>query len=172
MAVKVFTLGLSKIEVGNIADDGGMGTTLEQLGYTNKDSATLTMEVPEKTEFFAEEVDDPVLVSKKAGAITIAFDIMNPSPEVLQKVMGGTISKSEGSQENNKWEAPSTLQDIELSMKVTPKQGFVFDIPRASISANLTGNFAAGSLLLVHVEAKVLAPTKANTSKLTLTKLA
>lgn len=171
MAVKVFTLGLSKIEAGAIANDGGMGSSLEQMGLTNQDSAQLTMETPTSTEFFAEEVDDPVLVSKKAGAITFAFDLMNPSPEVLQKLIGGKISKSEGSQENDKWEAPEVVQDIELSIRITPKQGFIFEIPRASISANLNGNFAASSLLLLHVEAKVLAPTKQDTSKMSLIKL-
>lgn len=170
--VKVFTLGLSKIEMGDIANDGGMGSSLSQLGYTNQDSAQLTMEVPQATEFFAEEVDDPVLVSKKAGAITIAFDLMNPAPETLALVLGGTAGKSDQQlTDNDQWEAPSSVGDIEQSLKVTPKQGYVFEIPRASISANLTGNFASGSLMLLHIEAKVLTPTKSGVSKLKLTQL-
>jgi hypothetical protein len=170
--VKVFTLGLSKIEMGAIGNDGGMGSTLSQLGYTNQDSAQLTMEVPTATEFFAEEVDDPVLVSKKAGAITFAFDIMNPAPEVLAQMLGGTAGKSEPTlADNDKWEAPDSVSDIEQSLKITPKQGFIFEVPRASISANLTGNFAASSIMLLHVEAKVMTPTNTSTKKMTLTKV-
>ena len=33
-AKKTYTIGLSKIEVGAIAEDGGMGKTLDVLGYT------------------------------------------------------------------------------------------------------------------------------------------
>lgn len=171
--VKVFTLGLSKIEMGAIAQDGGMGATLAQLGYTNQNSAQLTMEIPTATEFFAEEVDDPVLVSKKAGAITFAFDIMNPAPETLEQLMGGTAGKSDDSlTDKDQWEAPDSVSDVELSLKITPKQGYCFAVPRASISANLTGNFAASSLMLLHVEAKVMTPTKTGTKKMTLTKVA
>lgn len=62
MAVsQVYTLGLSKIEIGDIAEGGGMGTTLEQLGYTLQDSCSMTQENPQTTEFLAEEVDDPVI---------------------------------------------------------------------------------------------------------------
>lgn len=170
--VKVFTLGLSKIEFGAVAADGDMGSSLAQLGYTNQDSATLTMEVPTATEFFAEEVDDPVLVSKKAGAIAFAFDLMNPSPEVLSQLMGGTAGKSSsGLPDNDQWEAPDSVSDIEQSLKITPKQGYEFSVPRASISANLTGNFAASSIMLLHVEAKVLTPTKSGVKKMTLKKI-
>lgn len=36
-AKKTYTIGLSKIEVGAIAEDGGMGETLDVLGYTYQD---------------------------------------------------------------------------------------------------------------------------------------
>ena len=46
-AKKTYTIGLSKIEVGAIAEDGGMGETLDVLGYTYQDTCTMTQEDPE-----------------------------------------------------------------------------------------------------------------------------
>lgn len=43
-AKKTYTIGLSKIEVGAIAEDGGMGETLDVLGYTYQDTCTMTQE--------------------------------------------------------------------------------------------------------------------------------
>ena len=43
-AKKTYTIGLSKIEVGAIAEDGGMGETLDVLGYTYQDTCTMTQD--------------------------------------------------------------------------------------------------------------------------------
>ena len=174
--VKVFTLGLSSIKTAPVPASGAMAADadLAQLGYTNQNSATLTMETPEKSEFFAEEVDDPVLISQKAGAITLEFDLMNPAPETLVTLMGGTASKSDVSlTDNDTWSAPDTVPNIELSIRVTPKQGFAFDIPRASIAATINGNFTTSELTLVHVVATAMTPTGSSAAKkLILKKLA
>ena len=58
-AKKTYTIGLSKIEVGAIAEDGGMTRYLRVLGYTYQDPCTMTQEDPETTDHYAEEVDDP-----------------------------------------------------------------------------------------------------------------
>lgn len=172
--VKVFTLGLSSIKGGAVPADGSMQTdeNLSDYGYTNQNSATLTMETPEKTEFFAEEVDDPVLVSQKAGAVTVEWDIMNPSPETLAAFMGGTAGKtSQSATDNDKWEAPSTVPNIEMALKITPKQGFIVSIPRANVVGTLSGNFTTGEMVLLHVVATALTPTgTAAAKKLILTK--
>lgn len=66
-AKKTYTIGLSKIEVGAIAEDGGMGETLDVLGYTYQDTCTMTQEDPETTDHYAEEVDDPVISISRGG---------------------------------------------------------------------------------------------------------
>ena len=172
--VKVFTLGLSKIETADIPNDGSMASDndLSQLGLTNQNSATLNMEVPEETEFMAEEKDDPVLISKKAGAVTVEFDLMNPSPEDMVTLMGGTASKSsESLTENDQWEPPTEVPTIERAVKVTPKQGFGIAIPRANITATFGGTYTKTELMLVHVVAKVMAPTSATTKRFKLFKV-
>lgn len=172
--VKVFTLGLSSIKTAAIPSSGEMAadSDLTQLGLTNQNSANLNMEVPENTEFNAEEQEDPVLISRRAGAVTVEFDLMNPSPEDMVTLMGGTASKSSSElQENDQWEPPVDVPSIERAIKVTPKQGFGIAIPRADITATFGGVYTKTELMLVHVVARVMAPTNANTKRFKLFKV-
>ena len=108
MGKAIYTLGLSKIEVGAIAADGGMGESLEQLGYTYQDTCKMTQEDPETTDHYAEEVDDPVVSISRGGKTNFAFSIMNPSVTVLADLLGGTADES-----NGKWEAPDKIPVVE-----------------------------------------------------------
>ena len=167
MAKKVFTLGLSKIEVGDIAQDGGMGQTLASLGYTYQDTAQLVTNDPTTTDFYAEEVDDPVVSIARAGLININWSLMNPSPDDMVTLFGGTASKSvQTLTDNDVWEAPDTLPTIEKSVKVTPLQGLAFSVPRMRLQAKLNGNFSKSAMLLVEITGTVLAPTKSGEKKL------
>lgn len=157
---KHYILGLSKIEIGDIAADGGMGQNLSQLGYTYKDSCTFTMDDPETTDFYAEEVDDPVVSISKAGKTTLAFQIMNPSVEVLAAMMGGTADGT-----NETWDAPSELPSIEKSIRVTPEQGLMFEFPRMKITAKFDGNFAKSDMMKLSVTATVMIPEKEGVAK-------
>lgn len=67
MAKKVYTIGLAKIEVGDMAAGGDMGTSLASLGYTYQDTCRMTQEDPETTDHYAEEVDDPVVSISRGG---------------------------------------------------------------------------------------------------------
>ena len=163
-----YTLGLAQIEIGDIAPDGGMGTTLDILGYTNKDSCSFTQEEPEVTDFFAEEVDDPVVSISKAGAQTFNFSVMDPDVKTLQKFMGGTVT---GTGATAKWEAPASIPTIEKSVKITPQRGLVFSIPRMKLDAKLNGQFSKTNIFVIDVVGKVLVPTKSGEPKLSAVKL-
>ena len=94
-AKKTYTIGLSKIEVGAIAEDGGMGETLDVLGYTYQDTCTMTQEDPETTDHYAEEVDDPVISISQGGKTNSNFSIMNPSAELKAALSGGIYVQGE-----------------------------------------------------------------------------
>jgi hypothetical protein len=165
----MYTIGLSSIEIGAIASDGGMGTTLATLGYTFQDTCKLTQEDPETTDFYAEEVDDPVFSMSKAGKTTFAFSIMNPELATLQSMLGGTVT---GTGDAAKWSAPATMPVIEKSVKITPQQGLVFEIPRMKIVSKINGEFSKKGLLLLEVTGTALQPTKSGTTKYTAYKVA
>lgn len=162
-ATKVYTLGLSSVKVGD-AESQAPATA---LGYTYQDSCQFQQEDPTVQEFFAEEVDDPVVSTARAGKSTIEFDIMNPDVDVLATLMGGTAQSSSG----ETWKAPDSVTAIEKSILVTPKQGFSILMPRARIDAKINGNYAKSGIVLVHVKATCLQPATAQMARITLTKV-
>lgn len=160
------TLGLSKIEVGDIAAGGGMGTTLEPLGLTYQDTCKMTQEDPETTEHYAEELDDPVVSISRGGKTNFAFSIMNGDVDTLVSLLGGTKNSTTGA-----WEAPDKLPIIEKSVRITPEQGLKFEIPRMKLATKINAEFSKKGLMLLEVAGTVLAPTSASAKKMTATPL-
>lgn len=167
-AKKTYTIGLSKIEVGTIAEDGGMGKTLGVLGYTYQDTCTMTQEDPETTDHYAEEVDDPVISISRGGKTNFNFSIMNPSVTVLADLLGGVGTPSTGSTPD-KWEAPDKIPVVEKSVRITPEQGLKFEIPRMKLVSKINATFSKSGILLIEVAGTVLQPTKTGTKKITAT---
>ena len=162
MGKAIYTLGLSKIEVGATAADGGMGESLAQLGYTYQDTCKMTQEDPETTDHYAEEVDDPVVSISRGGKTNFAFSLMNPSVTVLADLLGGTADEGSG-----KWEAPDKIPVVEKSVRITPEQGLKFEIPRMKLVSKINATFSKSGILLIEVAGTVLQPTKTRTKKIT-----
>ena len=146
-AKKTYTIGLSKIEVGAIAEDGGMGETLDVLGYTYQDTCTMTQEDPETTDHYAEEVDDPVISISRGGKTNFNFSIMNPSVTVLADLLGGVGTPGTGSTPD-KWEAPDKIPVVEKSVRITPEQGLKFEIPRMKLVSKINATSAKAVFFL------------------------
>ncbi|OZI09582.1 hypothetical protein BWI93_03095 [Siphonobacter sp. BAB-5385] len=153
----VVTLGLASIEVGAVAADGGPGTTLTSLGYTFEDSCTMTQDDPEVNEFFAEEVEDPIVRKMKKGRTTFAWQLMDPDAETLQKIFGGTVSSGTP----KTWSAPDVTPSIEQTVKITPHEGLVITIPRGSLVAKVNAQFSRKGMFLVDISVVPLKPKKA-----------
>ena len=168
VAKKTYTIGLSKIEVGVIAEDGGMGKALDVLGYTYQDTCTMTQEDPETTDHYAEEVDDPVISISRGGKTNFNFSIMNPSVTVLADLLGGVGTPGTGSTPD-KWEAPDKIPVVEKSVRITPEQGLKFEIPRMKLVSKINATFSKSGILLIEVAGTVLQPTKTGTKKITAT---
>ena len=168
-ATKTFTMGISEIKIGDIANDGGMGTTLAALGLTEEDSCEITFGEITEEDVNVEEMDDPFEILRTAGKTTFAFNIVNPDVSGMQLTMGGTGTPVEGGADT--YEAPITLPTVEKSLQITPKKGFKFEAPRVSINATLTGGYGRKKKLMLRVSGTVLAPTKANTGKFKLTRV-
>lgn len=171
MAKKIYTLGLSKIEVGAIAADGGMGTTLDTLGYTYQDTCKMTQEDPETTDHYAEEVDDPVVSTSRGGKTNFNFSLMNPSVVVMADLLGGKATEGTGSTQD-KWEAPDKIPTVEKSVRITPEQGLKFEIPRMKLVSKINADFSKKGILLIEIAGQVMQPSKAGTAKMSATALA
>lgn len=168
MAKTIYTLGLSKIEVG-AASDGGMAADgdLKALGYTYQDTCKMTQEEPETTEHYAEEVDDPVVSISRGGKTLFSYSIMNPSVTVMKNLLGG-----EADEDADTWSAPDKIPTVEKSVRITPEQGLKFEIPRMKLVSKINADFSKKGILLIEVSGTVMQPTKANTPKMTATLIA
>jgi hypothetical protein len=165
MATNVITVGLAKVEVGDVAADGDAGASLSALGLTYQDTCKVAQEDPTITEHYAEEEDDPQVTTSKLGKTTVSWSLMNPSAEAMVKVFGGTAT-------DGSWEAPEKNPVVEQTVRLTPEQGWIFLFPRVRLTAKINGDFSKKGIVLVEITGTVLKPTKAATGKMKTTPLA
>jgi len=159
----LITIGLAKIEVGNKGVNGAMGTPLATIGNTAEGTCTIETADPEITEFFVEEKDGPIHTAIKQGQTTITFQLAAPDLAQCQAVFGGTYDEEEGT-----WKYPTSASIIEKSVKITPKEGLIFEIPRAKLAAKFTGQFGRSDTLKVEVVVTVMQPEGINTAPMIL----
>jgi hypothetical protein len=155
------TLGLLKIEVSDIASDGGVGTTFAALGKTYKDSAEIMGAEPEVLEHYSEESDDPEETLTYKGKVNIKFSIFDTDADTLVKVLGGTAT---GSAPNKVWNDGATAPAIEKSVKITPRSGKVVTFVRVKLVGKPNYKLSKNGIFLVDMIGTVLTPTKANTA--------
>ncbi|TFU95263.1 hypothetical protein E4T81_01675 [Barnesiella sp. WM24] len=159
----VITLGLSKI-LGKTGEPANATATFTETGYTTfgltyQDTAKMSQEDGEETEFYAEEIDDPVEVMGKEGKTIFNFSIMNPDLTTLKRLFGGEVA-------SNVWAYPDASTQIEESLIILPRKGLKFSVPRAKIKAKLNGEFSKKGLLLVEVTATAMKPNTEGLKKL------
>lgn len=161
---KLVTLGLTKIEMGAVAADGGMGTTLTETGSTFEGSASLVFEDPEVTEFYCEESDDPQYQGYKGGKGVLKFTKMDLDAGDLVTFLGGTSIGTP-----KVFSAPSSIFTAERSIKLTPKTGMVINIVRAMVVAKVNYVIGKKDIFKVDITATILTPTKTATQPWTAT---
>ena len=162
---EVRTIGLSSIQISDIAGDGGLGTSFATLGKTYKDTAEMTQADPEITEHYSEESDEPEETISKRGKTTVKWSIIDTDPDTLVKVLGGT---STGTAPNKVWSAPDAATNIEKSIKIVPSAGATISIVRAKLHAKINYKMARTGIFMVDIVATVLDPTKAATAPMTI----
>ena len=153
------TLGLAAINVGAIASDGGMGTTLLPLGLTFRDTCQITQEDGESTELFSEEHDDPEYVITRPGKTKVNFSIMNPDVDTLAATLGGVVT-------SGVWAAPDAMPEVERSVEIVPKLGLKISIPRLKMDFKIDWSNVGTTPLLITVSGTILMPTKAGEAKI------
>ncbi|MEZ2446125.1 hypothetical protein AB6805_30630 [Chitinophaga sp. RCC_12] len=165
MAVAKARIGLSKIEFGDVAGDGGMGTVLAEFGATVSQTAVLANESPTVTDFPIEEQSAPFYSVSIDGKTTLAWSSYNVEPASLVLVKGGTVTTDAS---GTTWNAPNETPNMEKSLKVTMKDGTVVQVPRGKIDAVFQWNFQKDKLAQVDLTYTILLPEKANTPMLSI----
>lgn len=152
-------LGISKIEFANVPANGSMATdtALKPLGYTVEDSTSLNQEDGNRKDYNVEELDVPFDTSESGGKMTLSFTIADPDVDTLVKVFGGEKDATTGN-----YKAPDTKVTIEQAMKVTPKKGMGFIVPRTGITAKFTNSMGKNNYLGIEVVAEFKKSIKAD----------
>ncbi|SEV88928.1 hypothetical protein SAMN05428988_0158 [Chitinophaga sp. YR573] len=160
-------IGLKKIEFGDVAGDGGMGTALTEFGATVSDTAVLSNDSPNVTDFNIEEQTAPFFTATVDGKLSIKWSSYNVEPAALVRVKGGTVTVDASG--NNTWNKPADTPNIEVSCKVTMKDGTIIQIPRGNITAVFQWNLQKNKLAQVDLTLYALLPTKDNTPEISIT---
>jgi hypothetical protein len=154
---ETYLTGIAKIEIGEIAVDGGAATSFESVGQIYKDTARMEQAEGESFEHEVEDVDDPVVIVPTKGRSTVEWAVIDFTPANLVKILGGAVT---GTAPNDKWEAPDTAVIIEKSVKITPKSGKPVTLPRVSLRARINYALSKSGIGQVIISGTVLQPTK------------
>ncbi|MHA4844415.1 hypothetical protein ACX0G7_09635 [Flavitalea antarctica] len=161
-----YKLGLVNIKMGDVAGDGGMGTSLAAVGDTVAGTAVLTTEEAQTTDFKIEESDSPVMsIKTEADSMNLAWSTYANDAATLEKLFGGTIVAAAGGT-GELWKAPDSIPEIEASIEVEWKQGGKLRIARAKVTAALNMSFKRDTLSQIDITASILQPTKVGESRL------
>jgi len=153
----LFNLGVSAIELADIATDGDVGTVFAPLGQTQEGTTKLNFADATITELKIEESSVAADSYSEPGEKTVEFTVANPDLDTLVSVFGGTKT---GTGSSAKFSAPSGSVTIEKSLRITPNKGMIWTFPRVSITAKFTSDVGKTTWVGVVVTAKVLQPTK------------
>lgn len=158
----MYSIDITSLLLGAVAGDGGVGTVLASPGDIVENTVKVNPADPTKTSFFAIGKQAAVYTALKAGETVLAFDIMTFDLEVIQDLLGGTIT---GVAPNEFWNAPiGTPPIIEKTIEILDVQGMTWQFGRVQISAKLVGEFNANTPNVIRVMGTILQPTKAGVS--------
>ena len=161
-------IGLKQVLIGDVAVDGGMGTSLSTIGATVSDTASITSEQPQVTDLTIEEQDDPFYSISTPGKRTIAWSSYDVTPTALVKVLGGTASV-DGSG-NDVWEAPDQAPEIVVSIKILTKSDGIVELPRVKLTGIPQFNLKKTAAFQVDLTGTILLPEKTGVAPIKYTK--
>lgn len=156
--MSLISLGLSEIQVGKIAADGGEATDYSKIGKTYQNTCKLQQETADVTEHYEEGQAAPEVRKKKKKVPVLTFSIMDPDPTFLKEYLGGTVA---GTGDDMEWSWSDTDEEIEASVRAIPEVGLVYTIPRADIEAVLNADMSSQGINLVDFTVTPLKPKKA-----------
>lgn len=160
------SIGLTSWKMGAIAGDGGMGTSLTQVGATVADSAAITTETGTTSDFNIEESDSPYYsIESSPGKVVLALSTFDVDLDTMARFWGGTVLTGPP----RTWDMPDTLPTIERSIEINTKDGWKLEIPRATITVRMQWNLKKTALAQLDIEATILQPTKSGVKRIKFT---
>jgi hypothetical protein len=159
------SIGLKRIDVGEVVATGGMPATMAPLGKTLRGTANFSTEADTVQDFFSEE--QPIVpeesITSEAGLKNLVFNIMEWDNASLIDVFGGSQQEATVTIDGQtytvmKYKAPSDTVTIEKAFRVITLYKQVIDIKRARVIARFVWNLSRTEIAQVEVTARVMAP--------------
>ncbi len=144
MTEKIVTIGLADIKVGKASLDGVMPSSMEKIGRVYQDKCSLEQDAPEVIEHFEEGNPSPIVRFVEQKPPKIKFSLFVDNLDILKEYVGGSV--------DSEIYSFTSAEVNNVALRIEPKQGLVFDMPNASISANLKGELTKKGILLLEVE--------------------
>jgi len=151
----MFQVGISAIKWGNLASDGDVAPTFEEVGNTYKNVLSMNTTDDTTEDVYIEEADDPVLtVTTQKGYQELTWQTIDWTTDKLVAVFGGTVV-------NDQWKADANAPIVEKSLRIEPREGNPYIYPRVRLYPTVTKENSGAGLWLLNIRARVMKPTKA-----------
>ena len=162
--------GFDSVFIGEIPNDGGMATTLTEVGTTVRNTFTLTTDALTFSEFFNEEEDDPYIrIATGGGVIRGSWQIHNAHPSALATFFGGTVT---GTGDDAIWEAPERFDMKEYSVRAISGNDIQVELARVQFAASLGWNLQRENPGIITLDYTVMRPAKTGTPRMRAGKVA
>lgn len=153
----VVTIGLKHIEIGDIAADGGPATVFTKFGNVSLDSFAFAEAEPTLKQVLIEESSASLKDFRTKGQLVLTANIADADTDLYATVRGGTIVTAAG---KKTYSEGDNFVNVEKTVRITPAEGLIFTINRASLSGLLTGGLGKNQELYLAVSISALQPLK------------
>ena len=141
----LITLGLCQIKVGTASPSGDMPALMNKIGKTYKDTAKISQDPADVTEYFEEGIASPRFREKNNKIPKIMFSLMNADPRTLADYVGGTVVETNA---NKTWSYKGDGA-LNKAILLESEQGLDFEIPNGDIEAIINADMSAKGIFLV-----------------------
>jgi hypothetical protein len=132
------TMGIKSIKYGEVG-----ATALTAVGDVYQDTCTFVENDPTITEHKSETSRKKIVIKRSEG-YSLAFSIMDPTPDELKAFKGGTVT-------DGIWKEADTDEQISMCMEIAPAEGKTLVLSDVSVSAKINTTYSATGITLLEV---------------------
>jgi hypothetical protein len=156
-----YGVGCKNIKVGNLAADGGISTSLADIGKLYKQTVSLVEEDGQVTRHFAEGQRFPFLNVVDAAGVILKFTLTDISAAILAKWLGGTAA-------TNTWTSATDSFSVEQSVTADTLFGVTIEVVRCFLYGKITWNMNRTEIAKIEVTGEIMQPDKTGSAPLTI----
>ena len=152
-------IGLKTFKMGDVAEDGSMGTDLTALPDTVRGTVKFTASEPSQTKYWVNNKPRPVEALNEAEVTEqIVFEFYDATPDVIAGFFGGTSTAEVADTSGAKYSAASAIPQIKQSFEAVTKNGVTLSITRGLLAPSIEWDLNDNGIFKGKVTVLVLQP--------------